>query len=139
MIRVHLDRVGLIDVRSRLQKLLSRLRQIDEDAAAAQILYDSLPEGIGIWKVPKEGSRVASRYLGDIPAVASAIKLSKIAERTESVAYLKRLQRGREKFNEWVGADHPDILATLWHNLNQDDRHYWLMLADEDIAKEEQE
>ncbi len=136
MIRVHLDRVGLVDVRSRLQKLLSRLRQVDDDAAAAQILYDSLPDGVGLWKVPNEAADLLKRYLTDIPSVSSAVKLAKIAEHTESVAYLKRLQRGREKFNEWVGADHPDILATLWHNLSHDDRHYWLMLADDELAGE---
>ena len=136
MLRVHLVRAGADDVRTRLRKLIDRPRQKDDDAAAAQILLDSLPDGIGIWKVPKEAEYLLLRHLGDLPEVAQAIRLAKIADRRDSAEYLKRLNLGRKLFNEYVGATNPEILAAVWHNLSQDDRHYWVMLADKQLAGE---
>ncbi len=132
-LRIYLDRAGVGTVKDRLEGMLA-LRDPDE-VAAAKVLLESLPK-LGMWKPPPDAVFLVRRRLGDLAEVKRAVALAKVEERTDSAAYLKRLTLGRKMFNKYVGATNPEILGTVWHNLSRDDRHYWVMLADKQIAEE---
>lgn len=135
MLRVHLTGPGLNDAHDRLRRLVSR-KLGDDDAAAVAILIASLPDKTGVWSVPPEAEGSLRRLLYASPDIARAVKLSNILQRRASAEYLNRVDRARKLFNEWVGATNPDILASVWYNLNQEDRHHWLALADQQINEE---
>lgn len=136
MLRVRLTASVKHDAQERLRSLIARKIGGDDGVAAAQILLASLPGGIGFWNVPKDAEFMLRRHLGDLPEVAAALRLDKIAQRRDSAEYLKRLNLGRKLFDQYVGATNPEILASVWHNLSQEDRHYWVMLADKQLAGE---
>ena len=72
-----------------------------------------------------------------LPDIDRAVRVAKLMQRKASADYLKRMDLARKMFNTWVGSTNPDIQAITWHNLNEDDRNYWIDQAEQQLYEGE--
>lgn len=134
--RVHLTDKGRNDAQDRLRRLIARRVGGDDGVAAAHILLASIPDQ-GAWVVPREAVGVAQKMLYGLPDIDRAVRVAKLMQRKASADYLKRMDLARKMFNTWVGSTNPDIQAITWHNLNEDDRNYWIDQAEQQLYEGE--
>lgn len=136
-LQIHLTEEGRFRIRQRLEALMPRRYIVDYvEAAALELLLDSLPDTPQMWTIPPGTEKVLRQRLGDIDDIARAVRLNAILQRRSAAAYLKRYDLARRLFRDWVGATDPEILAVTWGNLSPADRHHWIALADKELTEE---